>query len=325
MKKIVFVSLILILANSSFAQKMPEEYFDLCKKAQAFYKAKDYKNSAETYSSAFKANGWRASAEEFYNAACAWSLSKVPDSAFANLERSIKAGYSYNIALDRDFDGLNEDKRWQALLDKIKERKDKVEANLNKPLKNILDSIHMEDQQGRLQIDRVAKDYGHGSKEMTALWKRINAKDSTNLIVVEDILKKYGWLGADVVGYTGNSTLFLVIQHSNLKTQEKYLPMMREAVKKGNAEASSLALLEDRIALGQGKKQKYGSQISMDENNKHYVQPLEDPDNVDVRRAEVGLGPLSEYVSRWNIIWDVEQYKKDLPRYEKLRQPKKKK
>jgi hypothetical protein len=325
MKKTICVTSILFSASFSFAQNIPDAYFELCKKAQALYKAKDYKNSAETYSAAFKANNWRASAEEFYNAACAWSLAKVPDSAFANLERSIKAGYSYNIALDRDFDGLNEDKRWQALLDKIKERKDNAEAKMNKPLKNILDSIHMEDQQGRLQIDRVAKDYGHGSKEMTALWKRINAKDSTNLIVVEDILKKYGWLGTDVIGGTGNMTLFLVIQHSNLKTQEKYLPMMREAVKKGNAEASSLALLEDRVALGQGKKQKYGSQISMDENNKYYVQPLEDPDNVDVRRAEVGLEPLSEYVSRWNIIWDVEQYKKDLPRYEKLRQPKKKK
>ena len=31
------------------------------------------------------------------------------------------------------------------------------------------------------------------------------------------------------------------------------------------------------------------------------VSPLEDPDNVDKRRAEVGLGPLADYVSNWNI------------------------
>ena len=40
--------------------------------------------------------------------------------------------------------------------------------------------------------------------------------------------------------------------------------------------------------------------------------PLEDPDNVDKRRQQVGLGPIKDYVSEWGIIWDVEEYKKFL-------------
>ncbi len=120
-------------------------------------------------------------------------------------------------------------------------------------------------------------------------------------------------MGSDVIGNQGNSTLFLVIQHADLKTQEKYLPMMREAVKNGKAYGSSLALLEDRIEIRNGRKQIYGSQIGMDDKNTYYVAPLIDPDNVDKRRAEVGLPPLSDYVKNWNMIWDVEQYKKDLP------------
>jgi len=95
---------------------------------------------------------------------------------------------------------------------------------------------------------------------------------------------------------------------------------MREAVTKGNARASSLALLEDRVALGQGKKQIYGSQIGRNiETGEFYVSPLQDPDNVDKRRAEVGLSTLQEYVSNWNITWDVEKYKKELPEIEKSR------
>jgi hypothetical protein len=43
---------------------------------------------------------------------------------------------------------------------------------------------------------------------------------------------------------------------------------------------------------------------------------LEDPDNVDKKRASVGLEPLAEYASNWGIVWDVEQYKKDLPKLE---------
>jgi hypothetical protein len=178
-----------------------------------------------------------------------------------------------------------------------------------------LDSIYTEDQQYRQQIDDIEKKFGWDSKEMKAHWKIINEKDSINLIKIKAILDTRGWLGADIIGEQGNSTLFLVIQHSDIATQEKYLPMMRAAVKNGKAQGSSLALLEDRVALRQGKKQIYGSQIGKDPQTQlYYVSPLDDPDNVDKRRTEVGLQPLAEYVSHWQIKWDIEQYKKDLPK-----------
>ena len=41
--------------------------------------------------------------------------------------------------------------------------------------------------------------------------------------------------------------------------------MMRKAVKEGLARATSLALLEDRVALGKGELQIYGSQIGTDQ------------------------------------------------------------
>ncbi|HMC97678.1 MAG TPA: DUF6624 domain-containing protein, partial [Flavobacteriales bacterium] len=121
-------------------------------------------------------------------------------------------------------------------------------------------------------------------------------------------------LGADIVGRTGNSTLFLVIQHADIATQEKYLPMMREAVAKGNAEASSLALLEDRVLIRHGERQLYGSQVARDKDTGDaYLSPLEDPDHVDERRTTMGLGPLAGYLMNWNMEWDVEAYKKQLP------------
>ena len=94
---------------------------------------------------------------------------------------------------------------------------------------------------------------------------------------------------------------------------------MKEAVAKGNASPGSLALLIDRIEILEGRKQIYGSQIGINQNNKaYYVLPLIDPDNVDKRRTEVGLGPISDYIKNWNLIWDVEKYKRDLPELEKL-------
>lgn len=310
----------ILSTNFIFGQNIPQEYFDLVVKADSLYNAKDFKNSANQFSDAFKANGWKGSTNDRYHAACSWALAAVPDSAFFQLDiiatKSNFTNYGH-ITTDPDLNSLHNDNRWKPLLKKIKQNKDKAEANFNKPLVVTLDSIYIEDQKYRLQIDEIEKKYGLKSKEMKDHWKIINEKDSINLIKVKTILDKYGWLGVGVVGEQGNSTLFLVIQHSNQTTQEKYLPMMREAVKNGKAQGSDLALLEDRVAIGQGKRQIFGSQIGRDPETKvYYVSPLEDPYNVDMRRAEVGLEPLASYVNRWQIKWDVEQYKKDLPKLE---------
>ena len=318
MKKSIFFAICILI--TILAKGQNNNYSKLIKTADSLYKLKEYKKSAFTFSEAFKSNGWKGQTNDRYNAACSWALADVPDSAFFQLERiAHKANYTNigHITTDSDLESLHNDNRWKPLLEKIKQNKDKAEANLNKPLVAVLDSVYTEDQKYRKQIDEIQKKHGWESKEMQQHWKIINEKDAINLTKVKSILDKYGWLGSDVVGGQGNSTLFLVIQHSDQATQEKYLPMMREAVKNGKAQGSSLALLEDRVALGQGKRQIYGSQIGRNpDTNLHFVLPLEDPDNVDKKRAEVGLSSLANYVSNWKINWDVEQYKKDLPAIE---------
>jgi len=313
MRTLLFLSLCLGTVNSAFGQNAA--YMALAKKADPLYQAKDYKNSALTYSSAFKTNGWIGLSTDRYNAACSWALANNADSAFFQLDRiATKAGYAnYNhITTDADLVSLHRDERWKPLLVLVNRNKEKAEANFNKPLVVQLDSVYKEDQQYRQQLNDVEKQYGWESNQVKALWAIITEKDAANLIKVRAILDKYGWLGSKVIGQQGNSTLFLIIQHADQQTQETYLPMMRDAVKKGNAAGSALALLEDRVALGQQKRQIYGSQIGRNSQTKqYYVLPLEDPDNVDKRRADVGLEPLAEYVSRWQIKWDVEQYKKD--------------
>ncbi len=154
-------------------------------------------------------------------------------------------------------------------------------------------------------LDSVQVKYGLNSKEMNTLVKAMNTADSVNLIKVMRILDEHGWLSQEQIGEQGNATLFLVIQHSDRQTQEKYLPLMRQAVKDGKAQANQLALLEDRVALRQGKKQIYGSQITQDINGKYSVSPIEDEPNVNKRRAAVGLEPLEEYVKRWGITYKL--------------------
>lgn len=322
MKKKVIISGILLIVNFVYAQN--DEYSKLIKKADSLYTVKDYKNSATVYSQAFKINEWKGTSHDRYNAACSWAMANVPDSAFFNLERIVsKSNYSNydHIIEDGDLKGLYNDKRWNLLIELVKQNKEKAEANLNKPLMNQLFEIHNDDQAYRIQEQEFATKHGWDSKEVKDIWKIIRVKDSLNLIKVEVILDKYGWVGQDIVGGEGNSTLFLIIQHSDLKTQEKYLPMMREAVRNNNARAADLALLEDRIEIRNGRKQVYGSQIGRFKDTQiNFVSALIDPDNVDKRRASVGLSTLAEYVSYWDLKWDVEQYKKDLPKIEATQQ-----
>ena len=95
---------------------------------------------------------------------------------------------------------------------------------------------------------------------------------------------------------------------------------MREAVQKGNAKARNLAFLEDRVALRKGERQIYGSQVGKDpETGEWTVAPLIDPDNVDKRRAEFGLGTLQDYISDYGMTLNVEEYKKKLPELEMRR------
>ncbi len=295
-------------------------YKQLVDEAWKLYEAKDFRKSAEKYSEAFAALGHKGMVTDRYNAACSWALSGQIDSAFVQLFKIAGNGNYANyghITSDTDLNNLHNDQRWEEVLKLIKANKEKAEANLDRKLLAVLESIYEEDQKYRKQIGEIESKYGWESDEMKAHWELIAEIDSINLIVIRKILDERGWLGPDIVGDKGNSTLFLVIQHADIETQKKYLPMMRAAVAKGNARASSLALLEDRVALRQGKRQIYGSQVGRDkETGAYYVLPLEDPDNVDKRRAEMGLGTLQSYISNWGMTWDVEAYKKKLPEIE---------
>jgi hypothetical protein len=191
------------------------------------------------------------------------------------------------------------------------------ETGSNKDLVSILDTIFKEDKQYRIQSQELEKKYGWESNEVQTLWKTIEIKDSIHLIKVEKILDEKGWLGPDIVGYYGNVTLFLVIQHADPQTRVKYIPLLRDAVKKGNARPQDLALMEDRVLIEKREKQIYGSQLTMNsETNTMELAPMIDPDNADKRRSEVGLEPLAEYLKYHDLTWDVEKFKKRMEVYD---------
>jgi len=66
-----------------------------------------------------------------------------------------------------------------------------------------------------------------------------------------------------------------------------------------------LAFLEDRILMRNNKDQIYGSQANWDNKlGKMKIHPIEDVENVNKRRAALGLEPIEEFVEQNGYIFD---------------------
>lgn len=314
--RIVFLLCIItnLLHQNSFGQPL-SQYNELTKEASNLYTSKEYLQSGKKYSEAFAALNNRGRLTDRHNAACSYALASEIDSSFAQLFKIANGGNYKNlkkIRKEKDLKKLHSDKRWQEVLQIVSNNKEQAEKLYDKALIKKLEKVLRDDQKYRTQLIKIEKKQGRDSKKAKTILKRMHKKDSINLIIVEDILNNRGWLGKEIAGKQGNITLFLVIQHSNLTTQIKYLPLMREAVDSGKAYPNDLALLEDRVAIGQGKKQIYGSQISFNsKTGKHFVSPIIEPEKVNERRAKVGLAPIEDYLKHWEIKWDLEEHQKE--------------
>ncbi|MBI4716348.1 MAG: hypothetical protein HY763_00940 [Planctomycetes bacterium] len=127
-------------------------------------------------------------------------------------------------------------------------------------------------------------------------WGALDERHTTRLF---EIIRRYGWPGRSVVGEDGALAAFLILQHADAKSQRDLLPMFRQAAYEGEADPVHLAYLTDRVRVGLGEKQLYGTQIRHNERGEPVPFDLEDPDGVDARRAALGLEPLQEYLARF--------------------------
>ena len=159
-----------------------------------------------------------------------------------------------------------------------------------------LEQMGAADQEVRNKITPFLKAGDLQSDEFAAAAQEIIKVDAENLTKLEKIIEQYGWPDVRLVGKDASNAAFLILQHGPLTAQQKLLPTFREAVASGKARPPDLAMLEDRVRTGEGKKQLYGTQITMGPDGKPRVSPIEDPQNLEARRAAVGLPPMSVYL-----------------------------
>lgn len=125
------------------------------------------------------------------------------------------------------------------------------------------------------------------------------------------IIARIGWPTESKVGEEAAEKAWLLVQHSDHDTafQRHCLDLMKEAGPK-EVNMENVAYLEDRVRIASGEGQLYGTQFGDDEEGKFGPLPIEDPEHLDERRAEMGMGSFAEYeahMRKLNEEWRAQE------------------
>jgi len=248
--------------------------------ADSLYRVNDFAGALDNYKPALK-YFWEK--KTFHKAARCAAGMKDDKLALDYLEKAVDLGWSNSRVLrsDKVLASLAGNARFEKLIRRLEALEGRIREIKTPVLLAELDSIYADDQRYR------------GRKPDEAAQARL---DSLNLVRVERLIGQYGWLGSNLLD--GRNYCWLVITRQPPEVQKKYFGSMARAVKKGEEDPGFLAVLEDKILVAQGKKQKYGTQV--DTINRK-IFPLENPKKVDLYRAKVGLNSIEVLKKRFTI------------------------
>jgi hypothetical protein len=135
-----------------------------------------------------------------------------------------------------------------------------------------------------------------------ALNEEVTAMEAKHVARLREIVKQSGWPTKSAVGTKAAGAAWTIAQHGGTEFLHEMLPLMKEAVDKGELEGGLYATSVDRTLIQDGKKQIYGSQFDT-HGDKCEPLPIEDPEHVEERRKAIGLGPLDEYAKQLCAIF----------------------
>jgi hypothetical protein len=171
-------------------------------------------------------------------------------------------------------------------------------------LKKELSDIYKSDQLYRAEMAKV----NPTDIKIVELVHKQDSLDALNLKRVVIILDSMGYPKRHEYGDSAGLATFFVIQHANIKYQQKYLPLFEQAAKDGEIEWKNVVYMIDRVRLEKGQKQLYGTQIQPVKDtvtgyltDKAKIAPIEDEENVNERRAKVGLGSIEQEAKEFGI------------------------
>ena len=240
-----------------------------------------------------------------YALASTYAFAPLPtyaDSAFKYLRIALAGEDAMKPLYDPDLYYLTDDERWDQVeatqLDKLTNQ---VTGTLDREYARQLFRIRMKEWAFRYHIMLAYRTLGPNSPITTALSKIMGEHHRANEMHLLPLLEKKGWPELSAVGEEAAYAAGNVINHSDLATRQKYLPLLKAACEKGEADWSRYAHILDRTELERGNPQVYGTQMELNEESGRYEpRPMIDPEHVNERRAAKGMEPIGEQLRRFN-------------------------
>lgn len=144
------------------------------------------------------------------------------------------------------------------------------------------------------KLDQEArKDY----EKDPAIFRRVKAIDRSNLVIMKRIVKEFGWPTVSLVGKRASHMAWLLVQHADscVEFQKCCLGLMKKALKVNDISKANIAYLTDRILVGQGKPQIYGSQFYRSKAGRLVPRPIKNIRALHMRRQEMSLEGFGLY------------------------------
>mgnify|MGYP001289314346 CR=1 FL=1 len=138
--------------------------------------------------------------------------------------------------------------------------------------------------------------FGEESGEPEELRLRKKAINREYVVRIEEIVRVHGWPKEAEVGAAAAKGAILVVLSADASEQQRILPVLIEQAELFELRRASIAEIEDRVRVYEGRPQKYGSQFFEEaEGGIRRLYPIEDCENVEFRRSSVGLESLSKF------------------------------
>lgn len=156
------------------------------------------------------------------------------------------------------------------------------------------------DQAGRraaVRVDLSRLPEAEREAALGAMAAPISAMDDRLLAELLALIPPEGWFLKSVYGEQAAGAAFLIIQHSDIEQWRRFVPVLEPLVAIGEIDGQDYGLMYDRLAINEGRPQRYGTQMVC-RSGKLVVDwdNLEDPANADARREAIGFpGTLAEY------------------------------
>uniref|UniRef100_B0T9I7 Uncharacterized protein n=1 Tax=Caulobacter sp. (strain K31) TaxID=366602 RepID=B0T9I7_CAUSK len=116
----------------------------------------------------------------------------------------------------------------------------------------------------------------------------IKALNTENVSALVSLVPTEGWFSSKTYGQQAATGAFLIVQHADTPLQKRFLPAIEAMAQRNEALWSEYALMYDRVAVAEGRLQRYGTQMHCVD-GRMVPQPTEAPDQLDVRRAPMGF------------------------------------